>query len=232
MTLTVFDEDITLSTTPHITHHNRRFLNVIRVEELGHVFFRKATLAEVRRVASALSSHIEPEQSLIDPIWLLVFNNGLSAIKSISMDTTHAFSVFSEVADGMRHQCFERRDDAFREVPSLSTVITKLPDIDDIRMLHFAKFPLGQLPARSAIFEFKAEVWKIEATLGQGYSTLRVGILEDTQRIAGAPTIGLYGDEFYAALMAGNGDGGNCGNAETCPPGGQGSCEPVPPRAC
>jgi hypothetical protein len=96
-------------------------------------------------------------------------------------------------------------------------------------MLHFAKFPLGQLPARSAIFEFKAEVWKMEATLGQGYSTLRVGILEDTQRIAGAPTVGLYGDAFYAAIMAGNGDGGNCGNAETCPPGGQGSCEPVPP---
>ena len=230
MSMQVFDDDIDLVTTPSRTHHNRRFLDVIGVQELDHVFFRKATLLEVRSVASALSSHVQPLQSFGNPIWLFAFNAGPGAGESISIDVTNGLSVFSESPGVARHQYFERRGEVFEEVPSLTMPITRLPDIDDIRMLHFASFPFGRLPATSTIIEFKAEEWQNEGILGQGHSMLRLALLNDTGRIAGAPTIGLYGDALYLALLGGGAGGAsNCGNAETCPPGGQGACEPVPP---
>lgn len=59
--------------------------------------------------------------------------------------------------------------------------------VHDIRMLHFASFDLGHLPAKSAIIELKAEKWAMEDMLRRGDSGLRVALFGDIDRIAGAP---------------------------------------------
>ncbi|MFI5893757.1 hypothetical protein ACIA5D_27005 [Actinoplanes sp. NPDC051513] len=106
-----------------------------------------------------------------------------------------------------------------------------MPDLDDIRLLHFAAFGLGELPAQSTFYEFKADYWGVEHELHHFDSSLRTALLLDAKRLGGAPTIGLNGNEVYAALLPQpvNG-GGNCGSSTSCGEG-SGSCEPVPPQS-
>jgi len=229
MSLTVFNQEIALSTTPRTFPHNQRFLDVIGVEELQITFFKKVKSAEMYELAAALSRHIRPQQTCEDPLWLFIFAHGQEGSDhSISIDMTHAFSVFSPAAEGMRHQYFQRDGSVFREVSALDRTVSAIPDLDDIRLLHFASFDLGQLPSRSVILEFKAETWGIEDVLGEDDPSLRVALLLDAKRIAGAPTIGLYGDEVYTALLNDVDGGGNCGNSTSCPQGTAG-CREVKP---
>jgi hypothetical protein len=231
MTLTVFDREITVRNEPRTFRHDQRFLTLIGVDELQHTFFRRVELPEMRELAAALGKRVHTGTAIDNPVWVFVFAHGPGSDRSISAETTHALSVFSPATEGLRLQHFERAGETLREVPALSMTTRAVPDLDDIRLLHFSHFEIGRLPRRSIIWEFKAVTWGVEDVLHRRDPRLREAVLLDAGKIGGAPAIGLYGDQIYATLLKdqGQGTGGHCGNDDACPIGEQG-CVPVPPR--
>jgi hypothetical protein len=228
--LDVTDGELDLDVPCRSYRHNRRFLEVIGVMDLRHFFYKKVGSKPMEELTRVLNSSLAPSRELRDIIWVFVFAHGARCSDQvIPADSTHAISVFSRTADGMAHRYFERVDANFREIPELAVTVKAVPDLDDIRLLHFAAFGLGELPAQSTFYEFKAEYWGVEHLLHLFDSTLRTALLLDAEKLAGAPAIGLNGDEIYTALLRQpqGGEEGNCGNSTSCGAG-SGSCEPVP----
>jgi hypothetical protein len=232
MSVVILDDALDLDVPCLSYRHNGRFLEVIGVRDLRHFFYRKVGSKPMEELTKVLNSNVAPSRDLRDVIWVFVFAHGAGCSdQAVPRDSTHAVSVFSRTADGMAHRYFERVGGNFREVSKLAVTVKAMPDLDDIRLLHFAAFGLGELPAESAFYEFKAEYWGVEHLLHLSDSTLRTALLLDAEKLGGAPAIGLNGHEIYAALLRQPQDGGdaNCGNSTSCGAG-TGSCEPVPPE--
>lgn len=232
MAMVIFDDELDLDVPCRSYRHNKRFLEVIEVEDLRHFFYKKVGSEPMEELTRVLNSNLSPSRELRDLIWVFVFAHGAGCSNHVvPRDSIHAVSVFSRAADGMTHRYFERVAENFREVPDLSVTVKAMPDLDGIRLLHFAAFGIGELPARSAFYEFKAEYWGIEHVLHLSDSRLRNALLLDAEKLAGAPTIGLNGHEIYTALLGRlpGGEEANCGNSTSCGDG-TGSCEPVPPK--
>ncbi len=66
--ITVFDREITLRTASQSFSHNRRFLDVIGVEELRYTAFHYLNSGEMKHIAGALSRHIQPRVTLDPPM--------------------------------------------------------------------------------------------------------------------------------------------------------------------
>jgi hypothetical protein len=209
--------------------HDRRFLQVIGVEELRHVFCKRVPANQVAEISRALAAIVEPRPELGVVVWVFVFAHGTACTDDAApRDSVHAISLFCEVPGGLEHRYFERDGTSFPEVDALRVTISAFPTLDDIRLLHFAAFTLGDLPARSVIYEFKSAVWNFEEALQGSDQALREALLLDAERLAGAPALGLYGKQIYTALLQRPVDGlAHCGNDAAC---GDGSneCEPVP----
>ena len=230
MSVVIFDDELHLDVPCRSYRHNGRFLEVIGVTDLRHFFYKKVGFEPMEELTRVLNSSLAPSRELRDIIWVFVFAHGVGCSdQAVPRDSIHAVSVFSRTADGMAHRYFERVGENFRELPELAVTVNAMPDLDDIRLLHFAAFDLGELPAQSAFYEFKAEYWGVEHSLHLFDSTLRTALLLDAEKLAGAPAIGLNGDEIYTALLGRPQGGGesNCGNSTSCGAG-TGSCEPVP----
>ncbi|WP_248763406.1 hypothetical protein [Pseudarthrobacter sp. SSS035] len=232
MSVAILSSEVDVGIPRGSYQHNKRFLDVIGVKELRHVFYNEVRPEMVEELAEILHEEVAPHRDLRDIIWVFMFANGPGCSDEIvTKESVHAVSVFCRSADGMDHRYFERAGDSYSEIKELAVTVRAMPDLDDIRLLHFAAFKLNQLPAESVIYEFKAGFWGIEHRLKISDQGLRKAVLVDGQRLAGAPAIGLYGDEIYTALLRRppGGIGGNCGNSTSCG-GGSGSCEAVPPN--
>jgi hypothetical protein len=232
MPMLVLADELNLDVPCLSYRHNPRFLEVIGVTDLGHAFYNKIHSKHMDELTAVLNSTVAPGRDLRDIIWVFVFAHGAGCSdKAVTMDSTHAVSVFSRTADGIAHRYFERDGGIFSEVFDLAVTVRAMPNLDDIRLLHFAVFALGELPSQSMIYEFKAEYWGVEHELRRSDHTLRAAVLLKAERLAGAPTIGLNGDEVYTALLqrAQDGEEANCGNSTSCSAG-TGSCETVPPK--
>ena len=217
---------------PCLSHrHDTRFVEVIGVTDLWHLFYNKIGAEQMEELTKVLNSNVEPSGELRDVIWVFVFAHGAACSSdAVPKDSTHAVSVFSRTADGMAHRYFERDGDDFSETTELAVTVSAVPNLDDIRLLHFGAFALGELPVQSAIYEFKAKVWDIEDTLQRSDHTLRTALLLHAEKIAGAPAIGLHGDEVYTALLRRQEQGDtHCGSDTACPKG-TAACVAVPPR--
>jgi hypothetical protein len=228
--ITVFDDEIEVDVPCDSYRHNQRFLDVIGVTNLRHFFYRKVGWRPMEQLVGTLNSRLAPDRELRDVIWVFLFTHGDEcSAEAVQMGATHAVSVFARSADGMAHRYFERVDDGFQEIAELAITVKAMPDLDDVRLLHFAAFELGRLPDESAFYEFKAEYGGVEHVLQLLDPGLRTAVLVDAQKLAGAPTVGLNGHEVYTALLQ-QGQGladANCGNSESCSAG-TGSCEAVP----
>lgn len=231
MSVDIFSGKLDIGTPRGNYEHNPRFLEVIGVKRLRHVFYNDVRPERMEELTEILNGSIAPQRDLRDVIWVFMFTDGSNSGEVVTRDSVHAVSVFTRTPHGMNHRYFERSGDSYSEVKKLGVAVSAMPDLDDIRLLHFAAFKLHKLPAESAIFEFKAGFWGIEGLLKLFDHSLRKAVLVDAQRLAGAPAIGLYGDEIYTALLRRPQDGiaGNCGNSTSCGAG-SGSCEPVPPN--
>ncbi len=234
MSVVILNSELDFDVPCRSYRHNERFLEVVGVTDLRHFFYKKVGSEPMKELTRVLNANIAPSRDLRDVIWVFVFAHGSECSnQAVPRDSAHAVSVFSRAADGMAHRYFERIGEDFREVPELTVTTRAMPDLDDIRLLHFAAFGLGELPAVSAFYEFKAEYWGVEHVLHLSDPTLRTALLLDAGKLAGAPAIGLNGHEVYTALLQRpQGEGGeaaNCGNSTSCSAG-TGSCEPVPPK--
>jgi hypothetical protein len=231
MSTVILDSELDLD-VPSISHrHDGRFVEVIGVTDLWHFLRNKIRLEQMDALTRILNSRVVSSREVRDVIWVFVFANGPDCSEdSLPMGSTHAVSVFSRTPDGMTHRYFERAGGGFREIGDLEVAVTSVPNLDIIRLLHFGAFAFGELPAQSAIYEFKANVWDIEDTLQRSDHTLRTALLLDAEKIAGAPAIGLHGHEVYTALLRRDDHGvTHCGNDTGCPEGTL-DCVPVPPR--
>ena len=231
MAISVFEEVVDLGVACRSFRHNDRFQEVIGIKELRHTFYNRICAKEMKAFVGALNARVPLDGELGDVLWVFIFCNGLSfsdsAVPEVSV---HAISVFSRISEGMRHRYYERTETGFREVRELDVPVRAMLDLDDIRLLHFAPFDLHALPPVSRIYEFKADYWGVEDLLQRSDPRLRRAVLIDGQRLAGAPAIGLNGDEVYAALLRRPQDDeeSNCGNNTSCTTG-TGTCEAVPP---
>lgn len=233
MSIAILSDELDLE-VPCLSHrHDARFLEVIGVTDLRHFFYNKIQSNRMDELTRVINSNVAPGRELRDVIWVFVFAHGAACSNQvIPRDSTHAVSVFSRSADGMVHRYFEREDNDFREVPELAVLVSAMPDLDEIRLLHFGAFAAGDLPAQSAIYEFKAKSWGVEDALQRIDYTLRAAVLLDARKVGGAPAIGLYGDPIYTALLQrpqGPGEDVHCGNSSSCNNAGNGICVAVPP---
>ena len=232
MSVVILDDELDIDVPCQSYRHNGRFLEVIGVMDLRHFFYKKVGSKPMEELTKVLNSNVAPSRDLRDVIWVFVFAHGTTCSdQAVPRDSIHAVSVFSRSPDGMAHRYFERVGQNFREVLELAVTVKAMLDLDDIRLLHFAAFDLGELPAQSTFYEFKAEYWGVEGVLHLSDSTLRTALLLDAERLGGAPTIGLNGHEIYTALLGRPqiGEETNCGNSTSCG-GGTGSCEAVPSK--
>lgn len=231
MSVAIFSSEVDVGIPRGSYRHNNRFLEVIGVTELRHVFYNGIRSERMGELAKTLNEGVAPQQDLRDVIWVFMFANGHDCTDDIVTEkSVHAVSVFSRTPDGIGHRYFERDGDSYSELKELAVTVKAMPDLDDIRLLHFAAFKLNQLPAESVIYEFKAGFWGNEHLLKLSDYAIRKAVLVDAQRPAGAPAIGLHGDEIYTALLGRPGGiGGNCGNSTSCGAG-SGSCVAVPPN--
>jgi hypothetical protein len=220
---------VELDVRPLSYRSDERFLKVIGVEELRHLLFKKVPAKRVAEISSLLAAMLEPHPELGVVVWVFVFAHGAACTDDAApRDSVHAVSLFCEVPAGLEHRYFERDGAGFAEVDALKVTMSAFPTLDDIRLLHFAAFTLGELPVQSAFYEFKSGVWNFEDALKGSDYTLREALLLDAERLAGAPALGLYGNHVYAALLQSPGDGAaNCGNDPACGAGSN-ECEPVP----
>jgi hypothetical protein len=199
--------------------HVRPFTRIIEVDEL-HVC-RAASLSktEMAAVVAALVSHVPDAAKLAGVVQVFVYTTVQDgSATEISIDNTHAFSILTTRGQRLRHHYFEKQSfTAFKELASFSRPLVGPFDLDDIRLLHFAKASQRGLPVKSTIYEFNSGAWGDKHWVWEKNIQLRIAVLRDPKRNWGAPTLGIYGDAVYRAITGA--DDENCSGFADCPSG-------------
>ncbi|MDH5179606.1 MAG: hypothetical protein OEZ39_17105 [Gammaproteobacteria bacterium] len=226
---TVFDKNIAISNAPIYSAHDKRFLQVTNLKTLDYVLVHNLSDSAMLSTTQAVlgkNSKILQAGKLIS---IYFYTTNTSRKIPISRDLTHALSIIGKEENGLNHYYFEKQaDNTFKHIQTLHIKLDNLLSMDEVRMLHFASTTGTQLPEKSTVFELRSSQITLVPPSTMTNTSLMKTILLDLDRNKGYQTIGLYGDELYRALRKDDAPGkGNCGNAENCPPGGEGTCVPV-----
>ena len=228
--ISIFNEKIKLEQSIQISNHDARFLKATGLRDLNYILVSNVSSDAMTTISHALlrTPELKVDTNKIAFIYIYTTNSD-QKVKTVSISSTHAFSVVSLVKGQLNHYYYEKNSDgSFQDVTSLENSLDSPLSMDEIRMLHFAASNGLELPKQSSIFEFRSKIFESHKTEGESNRSLMATLLMDQKRNQGSQTIGLYGDALYKSLTDDEPGGGSCGNIQLCPPGGNGSCVPDP----
>ena len=225
----ILGETVSVNSVPVVSNHDPRYLEVVGLDSLRYVAFNHLGPDEIEGIRQAFlggGKNTHPSERLVF-IYAYTTNAAANPLV-ISGADAHAVSVITTNGNALLHSYFERQSDGgFRRIASVPNGLDGYLNMDEIRMLHFAASEGSSLPRQSTIYEFRSTSLPTLDIQQSRNRTLMTTLLLDQSRNGGSRTVGLYGDSLYAALRADDEPGtGSCGNAQLCPPGGDGTCVP------
>ncbi len=196
--------------------HDSGFLKLNKLEALHYNLIPNLTDVEIAELSSIVLRTTNTTTTKDKVVNVFIFTtNQIASVLEVSIAETHAFSIFTDSDNGIRHQYFEKNNkNEFKKVPHLTITLGGGFSYDDIRMLHFANIGEKGLPKKTTIYEFSSNSSKHHYNFEEVDYGLREALLMDNRRYWGASTTGLYGEELQTALMADDqpgGGGGFCG---------------------
>lgn len=200
----LFGNEVTYESDVLEQAHDQPFLDLINVEKLNYNLVPKLSNKEMHEFVAAALSKTQPPTVLEKPLLMYVYTTDESgSANMISVDKTHAFSIFIDSEGQLEHRYFEKGGStSFSEIPSLRLTLDGGFSNDDVRMLHFAAIGKHGLPDNSTIYEFNLRPDTDSISPEEVDYSLRTALLTDPERYWGAFTSGLYGEELQVALMA------------------------------
>ncbi|MDQ3565457.1 MAG: hypothetical protein M3436_15470 [Pseudomonadota bacterium] len=226
-TITILDQRISLGVTLRRSGFEDAFVALVGVKALHYDSARSLSKDAIINCAKALTAHADIPLKLADVVQMFVFTTQKDGDPSrIPLGKTHAFSVLTARRKQLEHHYYERRNKLnFKKYVPFSGSLIGPFDMDDIRLLHFARAGDRELPAYSTVYELNSGDWGYQKGKWQKNIPLRVALLRDRNRNKGGTTLGLYGNAVYRAIIGV--DGTFCGGNRDCPKGSD-SCSSAP----
>lgn len=217
--VSIFDQPIALRKALISSGHSLPYTQIIGIDALHTCSAKSLSRPEMGRVIAALLSRAPGAGRLAGVVQVFVYTTAPEGLpQAITVDETHAFSILTARGQRLRHHYFEKHGSAdYRRYAPFSQTLSGPFDLDDIRLLHFARAAKRGLPAKSTIYEFNSGAWGDRSWVSERNTLLRVAVLRDPGRSWGAHTLGIYGDAVYRAMTGAEDE--NCSGFTGCPNG-------------